>query len=198
MSKMTGEWIFRNPREFDHPYEKRTYMTNSTSLGTSGWVDTVSSQIDKVVKENLESDLWRNCWLAVQIQCFGGNHSKFRTNASNGTSYSWRDSTVCQVLDCFHESLAKRTADAWQAENDNLFIGRTVASARRISGFFGGVMGILICIRLGGLTMIVRRGMSICSGFVRRQIPRGRLRRIRSLSGGRDGRTDGLMVLLVL
>lgn len=24
MSAMTGEWIFRQPREFDHPYEKRT------------------------------------------------------------------------------------------------------------------------------------------------------------------------------
>jgi hypothetical protein len=120
---MAGEWIFKNPREFEHPYEKRTYMTNSTSLGKSGWVYTVSSQIDKVVAENVESDLWRHCWLAVQIQCFGGNYSKFRTNASNCTSYSWRDSTVCQVLDCCHESLAKRTADAWQAENDKLFIG---------------------------------------------------------------------------
>jgi hypothetical protein len=123
MSKMTGEWIFKNPREFEHPYEKRTYMTNSTNLSKSGWPDVVSTQIDKVVAKNIASDLWRHCWLAVQIQCFGGNHSKFRTNASNGTSYSWRDSTVCQVLDCFHESLAKRTADAWQAENDRLFVG---------------------------------------------------------------------------
>lgn len=123
MSKMTGEWIFRQPREFDHPYEKRTYMTNSTTLTKDGWVNTVSSQIDKVLHVNPTSELWRNCWLSVQIQCFGGNKSMFRTNASNGTSYSWRDSTICQVLDCFHESKYKKTADAWQAENDKLFNG---------------------------------------------------------------------------
>lgn len=28
------------------------------------------------------------------------------------------------MLDCFHESLSKRTADAWQAENDKLFVGK--------------------------------------------------------------------------
>lgn len=123
LSKITGEWIFRQPREFDHPYEKRTYMTNSTTLGEDGWVNVVSSQIHKVLHTDLTSDLWKNCWLSVQIQCFGGKKSKFCTNAANGTSYSWRDSTVCQVIDCFHESLYKNTARRWQAENDRLFVG---------------------------------------------------------------------------
>ena len=123
MSMMTGEWIFKQPREFDHPYEKRTYMTNSTTLSKDGWANTVASQIEKVVNGKATSDLWQNCWLSVQIQYFGGNKSMFRTNASNGTSYSWRDSTVCQVIDCFHESKYKQTADDWQAENDKLFIG---------------------------------------------------------------------------
>jgi hypothetical protein len=123
MSKMTGQWIFRQPREFDHPYEKRTYLTNSTTLVKDGWVDTVSSQIHKVLHLDPLSDLWRNCWLSVQIQCFGGKNSKFNTNSSNGTSYSWRDSTVCTTLDCFHESKYKKVADAFQAENDSLFIG---------------------------------------------------------------------------
>lgn len=123
MSQMTGRWIFRQPREFDHPYEKRTYMTNSTTLSKDGWAKTVSSQVHKVLHLDLGSDLYNNCWLSVQIQCFGGNKSMFHTNASNGTSYSWRDSTVCQVIDCFHESKFKTTADAWQAENDKLFVG---------------------------------------------------------------------------
>ena len=123
MSMMTGEWIFKQPREFDHPYEKRTYMTNSTTLSKDGWANTVASQIEKVVNGKATSPLWQNCWLSVQIQYFGGNKSMFRTNASNGTSYSWRDSTVCQVIDCFHESKYKQTADDWQAENDKLFIG---------------------------------------------------------------------------
>lgn len=123
MSAMTGEWIFRQPREFDHPYEKRTYMTNSKTLGKDGWVNTVSAQIEKVVGFHPTSSLWQNCWLSVQIQCFGGNKSLFHANAANGTSYSWRDSTVCQVIDCFHESKYKKVADAWQAENDKLFVG---------------------------------------------------------------------------
>ncbi|KAM0714487.1 hypothetical protein Q7P37_010274 [Cladosporium fusiforme] len=123
MSKMTGEWIFRQPREFDHPYEKRTYMTNSTTLTKDNWATAASNQIHKVLHTDLTSDLWMNCWLSVQIQCFGGKFSKFHTNASNGTAYSWRDSTVCQVMDCFHESKYKTTADKWQAENDKLFVG---------------------------------------------------------------------------
>ena len=121
MSKMTGEWLFRQPREFDHPYVKRTYMTNSTSLGRDGWVKTVADRIDMILGIDLTSDLFMQCWLSCQIQCFGGNNSRFRTNASNGTSYSWRDSTVCCVLDCFHESAYKATADKWQAEHDGIF-----------------------------------------------------------------------------
>lgn len=141
MSEMTGEWIFKQPREFDHPYEKRTYMTNSTSLTKDGWVDVVSSQIHKVLHTDLTSELWQNCWLSVQIQCFGGQNSKFRTNADNGMSYSWRDSTVCQVLDCFHESLYKTTADAWQAENDKLFVGPTSCFSKQDKRVLWGSYG---------------------------------------------------------
>ena len=141
MSQMTGQWIFKQPREFDHPYEKRTYMTSSTTLTNSNWAPTVAAQIDKVVAKDLASPLWRSCWLAVQIQCFGGTHSKFRTNATNGASYSWRDSSVCQVLDCFHESLAKRTADAWQAENDRLFVGADSCFSERDKRVLWGSYG---------------------------------------------------------
>jgi hypothetical protein len=123
MSKMTGEWLFRQPREFDHPYEKRTYMTNSTSLDRDGWVKTVADRIDMILGFDLTSDLYTQCWLSCQIQCLGGKNSRFQTNADNGTSYSWRDSTVCCVLDCFHESSYKAAADKWQAENDKIFNG---------------------------------------------------------------------------
>ena len=141
MSKMTGEWIFRNIREFDHPYEKRTYMTNSTSLVKDGWVDVVSEQIHKVIGKNLASELYHNCWLSCQIQNFGGTHSKFRTNASNGTSYSWRDSTVCQTIDCFHESLYKDVAVAYQAENDKLFIGEKSSFSKQDKRVLWGSWG---------------------------------------------------------
>lgn len=123
MSKMTGEWLFRQPREFDHPYEKRTYVTNSTTLKQDGWPQQVADRIDLIVGVDLTSDLYMQCWISCQIQCFGGDKSMFRRNAGNGTSYSWRDSTMCQTMDCFHESSYKATADKWQAENDKIFNG---------------------------------------------------------------------------
>lgn len=47
----------------------------------------------------------------------------FRTNASNGTNSSWRDSTVCQTLDCFHGSKYKANAEKWVAEINKLCVG---------------------------------------------------------------------------
>ncbi|KAL8827101.1 MAG: hypothetical protein Q9170_007147 [Blastenia crenularia] len=127
MSKMTGEWLFARPREFDHPYEKRTYMTNSTSLVKDKWVDHVADRIHQVLFPSLTHlGLWENCYLSVQIQAYGGKYSRFSANRDNGTSYSWRDSTVCQVLDCFHTEgeKGKALANEWQAGNDKLMNGK--------------------------------------------------------------------------
>jgi hypothetical protein len=118
MSALTGEWIFRNVREFDHPYVKRSYLTKSTTLGKDGWTDWVTKRINAIVEPEDN-----HCWLSAQLQCLGGKHSKFVTNADNGTSYSWRDSTLVCVLDCFHESFAKDRADDWQKVNDQEGIG---------------------------------------------------------------------------
>ncbi|KAL8723785.1 MAG: hypothetical protein Q9181_007201 [Wetmoreana brouardii] len=118
MSELTGEWIFRNTREFEHPYVKRTYTTNSTTLGKDGWTDWVTKRIDAIV-----SPEHNRCWLSAQLQCFGGKHSKFRTNADNGTSYSWRDSTLVATLDCFHEDSTKTRAEDWEKVNDEEGIG---------------------------------------------------------------------------
>lgn len=126
MSKMTSEWLFAAPREFDHPYEKRCYMTNSTTLVQDKWVDQVADQIHQVLTPSLSHlALWKNCFLSVQIQCFGGKYSQFYANRNNGTSYSWRNSTVCQVLDCFYKDgeEGKALAKGWQAENDKLMCG---------------------------------------------------------------------------
>jgi hypothetical protein len=62
-------------------------------------------------------------WLSAQFQCFGGKNSKFITNADNGTSYSWRDSTVCCALDCFYGKGHKQTAEDWHPINDQQAIG---------------------------------------------------------------------------
>jgi hypothetical protein len=127
MSQMTGEWLFTRPREFDHPYEKRTYMTNSTTLAQDKWVDQVADQIHQVLAPSLSHlALWENCYLAVQIGPLGGKYSQYYTNRNNGTAYSWRDSTVTQVLDCFYKEgeEGKALAEGWQDVNDKLMSGK--------------------------------------------------------------------------
>ena len=118
MSELTGEWIFRNIREFDHPYDKRTYMTKSNTLSKDGWASWVTGRIDAIVRPEAN-----RCWLSCQIQCVGGKNSKFKTNADNGTSYSWRDSTVCCTIDCFRDPPEAVRAQDWQKVNDEEGIG---------------------------------------------------------------------------
>ena len=118
MSKLTAEWIFRNTREFNHPYVKRTYATNSRTLGKDGWASWVTNRIDAIVKPE------RNrCYLSAQLQVFGGKYSKFTTNAGNGTAYSWRDSSIVCTLDCFHKDEEKQRAEDWAKVNDEEGIG---------------------------------------------------------------------------
>ena len=117
MSELTKDWIFQNVREFKYPYIKRTYLTKSVK---EGWVDWVTGRVDEIASSI------NGCRLSVQIQYFGGENSMFYNNRSNSTSYSWRDSTIVCVLDCFYNQLfpsAKRTTEKWQNTNDNEGIG---------------------------------------------------------------------------
>ncbi|KAH0557098.1 hypothetical protein GP486_005112 [Trichoglossum hirsutum] len=118
MSELTSDWIFRNVREFEHPYVKRTHLTNSSTLGKDGWASWITNRIDAVVKPEDN-----HCYLSAQLQCYGGKNSKFFTNANNGTSYSWRDSTLVCVLDCFYAQGGKKNAEEWQKINDAEGIG---------------------------------------------------------------------------
>ncbi|KAN0081853.1 hypothetical protein V8E54_003151 [Elaphomyces granulatus] len=118
MSELTAEWIFRNVREFNHPYIKRTYSTKSTTLGKDNWAAWVTNRIDTIIKPE-----GNRCWVSAQLQYFGGKHSKFTTNANNGTSYSWRDSTIVATLDCFHTPESLHRAEEWQKVNDEEGIG---------------------------------------------------------------------------
>lgn len=118
MSELTGDWIFRNVREFDRPYIKRTHVTNSRTLGADGWASWVAGRIDAIVRPEAN-----RCWLSAQLQCFGGNKSKFFTNRDNGTSFSWRDSSMVCTLDCFYGEGAKSTAEEWHRINDSEGIG---------------------------------------------------------------------------
>ncbi|KAJ4182088.1 hypothetical protein NW767_013981 [Fusarium falciforme] len=112
MSKMTGRWIFPKQREFDLPYFKCTCATDSRTLEKDGWVDSVVKRLDLIYsprqklghnKGEDEYEVYTHCKLSVQIQCFGGDNLRFYTDRNNGTSYSWRDSSVVQTLNCFHD-----------------------------------------------------------------------------------------------
>ena len=118
MSELAGDWLFRNVREFDKPYVKRTYATNSTTLSKDGWTTWVSERIDRIVRPEAN-----RCWISAQLQCFGGNQSRFFLNRNNGTAFSWRDSTVLCTIDCFHNPNSKSTAVDWQKINDFEGIG---------------------------------------------------------------------------
>ncbi|KAG7424665.1 FAD-linked oxidoreductase [Fusarium oxysporum f. sp. raphani] len=110
------KWILPKRREFDLPYVKRTYSTNSKSLEKDGWVDSVIDRIDLIYNPDQlldnnpvdkEYEVYTHCKLVMQTQCFGGANSRFYLNKDNGTSYSWRD-TVCEK---------------WQAKNDSIMAG---------------------------------------------------------------------------
>ncbi|KAJ7192804.1 hypothetical protein GGX14DRAFT_593844 [Mycena pura] len=118
MSELTAQWIFRNTREFDLPYVKRTYSTKSTTLVKDGWVDWVVGRIDEIV-----GVVDNGQWLSAQLQCFGGKNSMVTRKAGNGTSYSWRDTTLCMIVDNFHKPEKKAEAEAWEATNDKEAVG---------------------------------------------------------------------------
>lgn len=118
MSEMSGDWLFRNIREFDHAYIKRTHCTASRDLRAAGWAAWLTRRIDAIVKP-----AHNRCWLAAQVQAIGGVHSQFWNNRNNGTALSWRDSTVLYTLDCFFEPEARQTAVEWHAVNDREAIG---------------------------------------------------------------------------
>ncbi|RKL33076.1 hypothetical protein BFJ72_g10092 [Fusarium proliferatum] len=139
MSDMVGHWLFPKRREFPRPYVKRTYTTNSKTLGKDGWVDTLVERLSKICspyeklddanQKPVDNPLYDNCKISDQIQCFGGDNSMFYNNRNNGAAYSWRDSTVLQTVDCWYLNRTDpnykkplELANEWQAKNDSVMI----------------------------------------------------------------------------
>lgn len=56
MAEITKKWIFPKRREFDLPYVKRTYATNSRTLSTNGWVDVVVNRLNLILDPNHGQD----------------------------------------------------------------------------------------------------------------------------------------------
>jgi hypothetical protein len=135
MSQLAGDWLFRNVQEFDHAYVKRAYVTNSRTLAKDGWPKWAAHRVDKIVMPEQNK-----CWLSAQFQCYGGRNSMFATNSENGTSYSWRDTTLISILDCFYKSGHQHTAEDWQAGNDE-GIGETGIFSKKVRRVLWGSHG---------------------------------------------------------
>lgn len=112
MSELTAQWIFRNVREFNHPYVKSTQVTDSKTLVQDGWVDWIVERLDGIIKPEKNK-----LWISAQFQNFGGKNSAFTKNANNGTSHSFRDSTICATVDCFYDTGHKQVAEDWHDVN---------------------------------------------------------------------------------
>ncbi|KAG0347175.1 hypothetical protein BG005_000346 [Podila minutissima] len=115
LSELMGDWIFTNVREFEKPYIKRVFMSNSQTLVQDGWTDNVCDRIDEIQRNDDNG-----CHLAVQIQHFGGKNSRVYQNNNGSTAISWRDSNICCIMDIFYDNTqpAQEVARTWQQQND--------------------------------------------------------------------------------
>jgi hypothetical protein len=89
-------------------------------------------KLDDANKRPVKNPLYDNCKLSTQIQCLGGESSMSYNNRNNGASYSWRDSTVLQTVDCWYLNStdpkykqSQDLANEWRAEMDSVMTGAT-------------------------------------------------------------------------
>jgi hypothetical protein len=119
MSVLSAHWVFPDVREYDLPYNKRAYVTSAThELRDAGWAAWATGRIDEILSCDRLGDPKKGLHLACQFQHHGGQKSQY-TLASNGkTAFSWRESTVTMVLDCFYEERSLEASLAWVGQND--------------------------------------------------------------------------------
>ena len=125
MSTLCSLWVFPIAREFQLPYFKRTYITESRTLERDGWSKWVTGRLDKFLIEPNDHH-----YIAAQYTYLGGRYSRYRIqDPNNDTSFSWRrDSTFVCTMDVFYDpkksSRAKKTAEEWVEKNDEEGVGK--------------------------------------------------------------------------
>ncbi|KAK6333980.1 hypothetical protein TWF696_002491 [Orbilia brochopaga] len=107
LSALTGDWMLPVSREFELPFIKGIQTSDSVSLVADDWARWASDRLDAIVKPD------NGCHLSSHFM-FGGRNSKFKSNASNGTSYSWRDTTVLWTMDIYYTPGHKQDAVEWR------------------------------------------------------------------------------------
>ncbi|KAG0251566.1 hypothetical protein BG011_007522 [Mortierella polycephala] len=101
MSELCSHWVFNMAREYQLPYFKRLYLSNSRSheLKTNNWSAWAASRV-----EALEKSGTNGLHIAGQFQYCGGYQSRLITKGrDNLTSLSWRDSSFGSTLDVFYD-----------------------------------------------------------------------------------------------
>jgi hypothetical protein len=133
MSELAHNWVFPNVREYNLPYVKRAYLSDSTNLRARGWARWVSERFEALVAPR------NGCKGFLQVQHMGGRRARFSELDRDGaTAHSWRsDSTLCCLMDCFHAEGAKPTAIAWQQRNDAEALGMKIFSDTDRRVFWG-------------------------------------------------------------
>lgn len=119
MSNITPLWIFQGYREFDYPYVKRTYVSNSKTLTADGWAEWMANHFSEITEQD------NGLYVSSQLQVYGGKNSRFVTNASDKTSYTWRkDATLGCAIDCFYDTSnfpdARKKANDWETATDTM------------------------------------------------------------------------------
>jgi hypothetical protein len=119
LSALSPKWVFGNVREFPLPYIKRGWLSNSTTLIKDGYAEWYAGRVDE-----LQKDAFNGCKVSSQFQMLGGPTSRYKTQDTGETSWSWRqDSRFCTTLDCFYapesaKGEPEQIGLAWQGEND--------------------------------------------------------------------------------
>lgn len=124
MSTLCSFWVFPIAREFQLPYFKRTYITESRTLEKDEWSSWVTGRLDKFILEPKGHH-----YVSAQFTYLGGKHSRFRIQDPNDDmSFSWRrDSTFACTMDVFYDPTkgpkVKKTAQEWVETNDREGVG---------------------------------------------------------------------------
>ncbi|KAG0289308.1 hypothetical protein BGZ98_003877 [Dissophora globulifera] len=101
MSELCSHWVFDMVREYQLPYIKRLYLSNSRSidLKEKDWSTWAAKRV-----QALEGNIDDGLYIAGQFQYCGGHQSRLRIkDRDNLTSLSWRDSNFGCTLDAFYD-----------------------------------------------------------------------------------------------
>ncbi|KAF3909431.1 hypothetical protein AA313_de0202234 [Arthrobotrys entomopaga] len=118
LSALTGDWILPVSREFKLPYIKGIQTSNSTSFVKDDLARWATERVDAIVTPD------NGCHISCHF-LFLGRNSKLKADASNsnGTSYSWRDSTLLWIFDIYYTAGHKQNAIEWRTRTLSEGIG---------------------------------------------------------------------------